>query len=106
MARFADCDEALFEACSRLDVPAMEKAIANGANVFATNRYDDTVAEEVAEAIMSAEIDEDTEARGKELEKGRMAFRFLLEHGGDHRHAEGLQYQRKRQQTQAQGALA
>ena len=83
MARFADCDEALFEACSRLDVPAMEKAIANGANVFATNRYDDTVAEEVAEAIMSAEIDEDTEARGKELEKGRMAFRFLLEHGGD-----------------------
>ncbi len=83
MARFAGYDEALFEACSRLDVPAMEKAIANGANVFATNRYDDTVAGEIAEAIMSAEIDEDAETRGKELEKGRMAFKCLLDHGGD-----------------------
>lgn len=83
MARFEDCDEALFEACSRMDVPAMEKAIANGANVFATNRYDDTVAGVIAEAIMSAEIDEDAEAREKELEKGRMAFKCLLDHGGD-----------------------
>lgn len=83
MARFSDRDEALFKACSNLDIRAMASAIAAGANVFATKQSGATAAHEIANEVMSAEFDENPETKADDLARGRLAFQCLLDQGGD-----------------------
>ena len=82
MPEAAGIDADFLEACRRLDVGGMKKALSNGASVFAMH-HDSSAAAMVADAVWFAIADDESASKDKWIERGRDAFQCIVDNGGD-----------------------